>query len=239
VSVVANRKSGRSLNHIIGCVLDCGYCVRHFWGNFDTKIPVMLCSTEDGVAMLTDGPEFTPHVTPLQIFNKATDPFLRVDARLLARRCPAIKPAGLLDTLKLAKHIEAGQSGYGLQAALERRGLTAAVRELAPGGQPHRALWDTVAAALLLTDLAAALPVQTASVLQTLAGVFLDPQPARRDPDVHLRLVGHHLVLRAMAASDPRKDRPLPLPVALGVALACGTCAVGRTCLGSRSSAPA
>ncbi|HEY5990505.1 MAG TPA: hypothetical protein VIV12_29560, partial [Streptosporangiaceae bacterium] len=33
--IVGYRKSGLSLNHIIGCPLDCGYCVRHFWGNFD------------------------------------------------------------------------------------------------------------------------------------------------------------------------------------------------------------
>ena len=28
--IVGYRKSGLSLNHIIGCPLDCGYCVRHF-----------------------------------------------------------------------------------------------------------------------------------------------------------------------------------------------------------------
>jgi hypothetical protein len=37
--IVGYRKSGLSLNHIIGCPLDCGYCVRHFWGNYDVKIP--------------------------------------------------------------------------------------------------------------------------------------------------------------------------------------------------------
>jgi hypothetical protein len=37
--IVGYRKSGLSLNHIIGCPLDCGYCVRHFWGNFEVKIP--------------------------------------------------------------------------------------------------------------------------------------------------------------------------------------------------------
>ncbi len=35
--VVGYRKSGLSLNHIIGCPLDCGYCVRHFWGNSEVK----------------------------------------------------------------------------------------------------------------------------------------------------------------------------------------------------------
>ena len=41
--VVTYRKSGLSLNHVIGCPLDCGYCVRHFWGNFEVKIPQLLC----------------------------------------------------------------------------------------------------------------------------------------------------------------------------------------------------
>jgi hypothetical protein len=28
--IIGNRKSGLSLNHIVGCTLNCGYCVRHF-----------------------------------------------------------------------------------------------------------------------------------------------------------------------------------------------------------------
>ncbi|MCY1258434.1 reverse transcriptase [compost metagenome] len=32
---VEYRKSGLSLNHIVGCPLDCSYCVRHLFGNFD------------------------------------------------------------------------------------------------------------------------------------------------------------------------------------------------------------
>ena len=32
--VVDYRKSGLSLNHIVGCPLDCGYCVRHLFQNF-------------------------------------------------------------------------------------------------------------------------------------------------------------------------------------------------------------
>ncbi|WP_033345446.1 radical SAM protein [Catenuloplanes japonicus] len=75
-TIVGYRKSGLSLNHIIGCPLDCGYCVRHFWGNFDVKTPQLLVSTAEAVQMLVTHPAFQPHVTPLQIFNKATDPFL-------------------------------------------------------------------------------------------------------------------------------------------------------------------
>ncbi|KAA9157949.1 hypothetical protein FPZ12_024000 [Amycolatopsis acidicola] len=75
------RKSGLSLNHVIGCPLDCAYCVRHFWGNFDQKIPQLIETTANAVQALVDHVGFEPHVTPIQIFNKATDPFL-----------PAVKP---------------------------------------------------------------------------------------------------------------------------------------------------
>ncbi|MDT3442926.1 hypothetical protein QOZ89_25525 [Pseudofrankia sp. BMG5.37] len=74
--IVGYRKSGLSLNHIIGCPLDCGYCVRHFWGNFEAKTPQLLCSTDEAIEQLVGHPAFRPGVTPLQLFNKATDPFL-------------------------------------------------------------------------------------------------------------------------------------------------------------------
>ncbi len=74
--IVTYRKSGLSLNHIIGCPLDCGYCVRHFWGDFEHKVPQLLCPTSDAVGMLTSHEAFRPSVTPIQLFNKATDPFL-------------------------------------------------------------------------------------------------------------------------------------------------------------------
>ena len=73
---VENRKSGLSLNHIIGCPLNCAYCVRHLFGNFDMKMPKAIMSDEDAVARLTQHPYFTPNVTPIQVFNRATDPFL-------------------------------------------------------------------------------------------------------------------------------------------------------------------
>lgn len=74
--IVGYRKSGLSLNHIIGCRLDCGYCVRHFWGNFELKAPQMLCTDGQAVELLTGHPAFLPGITPIQLFNKATDPFL-------------------------------------------------------------------------------------------------------------------------------------------------------------------
>lgn len=74
--IVTYRKSGLSLNHIIGCPLDCGYCVRHFWGNFEVKIPQLLVPTREAVQLLVDHVGFKAGVTPIQLFNKATDPFL-------------------------------------------------------------------------------------------------------------------------------------------------------------------
>ena len=78
--VITYRKSGLSLNHIIGCPLNCGYCVRHFWGDFEHKTPHLLCPTSEAIALLL-GHEAFRSTTPIQLFNKATDPFL-----------PAVKP---------------------------------------------------------------------------------------------------------------------------------------------------
>lgn len=74
--IITNRKSGLSLNHIIGCPLDCGYCVRHFWGNFEQKTPQLLVTTEEAVEMLVGHEAFRTGSTPIQLFNKATDPML-------------------------------------------------------------------------------------------------------------------------------------------------------------------
>jgi DNA repair photolyase len=74
--IITYRKSGLSLNHIIGCPLDCGYCVRHFWGDFEHKTPHLLCPTDQAIDMLLGHQTFRPSTTPIQLFNKATDPFL-------------------------------------------------------------------------------------------------------------------------------------------------------------------
>ncbi|WP_309227473.1 radical SAM protein [Micromonospora thermarum] len=79
--IVGYRKSGLSLNHIIGCPLDCAYCVRHFWGNFEVKVPHLLCSTDEAIDRLLNHEAFQPHITPIQLLNKATDSFV-----------PAVKP---------------------------------------------------------------------------------------------------------------------------------------------------
>jgi DNA polymerase-3 subunit epsilon/exodeoxyribonuclease X len=48
--------------------------------------------------------------------------------------------------------------GNGLTALLERHQLTETVTSLAPGSQPHRALWDAIGTALLLAALIGDLP---------------------------------------------------------------------------------
>ncbi|MET7474685.1 radical SAM protein [Streptomyces sp. NPDC005648] len=76
--VIEYRKSGLSLNHIVGCPLDCAYCVRHLFDNFTMKTPKRLMSDEAAVSALLAHPYFRPHTTPLQLFNRATDPMLPV-----------------------------------------------------------------------------------------------------------------------------------------------------------------
>ncbi|MER5627885.1 hypothetical protein ABT061_43365 [Streptosporangium sp. NPDC002544] len=76
--VIEYRKSGLSLNHVVGCPLDCGYCVRHLFANFEMKTPHALMSDEAAVELLTGHRYFQPHTTPVQVFNRATDPMLPV-----------------------------------------------------------------------------------------------------------------------------------------------------------------
>lgn len=79
--VIEYRKSGLSVNWIIGCPLECGYCVRHLFDNFAMKVPRRLMSDEEAVTSLVGHPYFRPHKTPIQLLNRATDPML-----------PAVKP---------------------------------------------------------------------------------------------------------------------------------------------------
>lgn len=83
--VVEYRKSGLSLNHIQGCPLDCAYCIRHTYGVWDMRQPRALMTDSDAVNALVRHGYFQPHRTPIQIFNRATDPFLpRVKQHLFA-----------------------------------------------------------------------------------------------------------------------------------------------------------
>lgn len=74
--VVEYRKSGLSLNHIQGCPLDCAYCIRHTYGLWDQRQPRALMSDAEAVERLVSHRYFQAHVTPVQVFNRATDPFL-------------------------------------------------------------------------------------------------------------------------------------------------------------------
>ena len=97
--VVEYRKSGLSLNHIQGCPLDCAYCIRHTYGLWDQRQPCALMSDAEAVERLVGHRYFQAHVTPVQIFNRATDPFL-----------PAVRPHTLavladLDSRGLRNHV--------------------------------------------------------------------------------------------------------------------------------------
>ncbi|MFB6988611.1 radical SAM protein [Streptomyces sp. NPDC056178] len=76
--VIEYRKSGLSLNWIVGCPLECGYCVRHLFDNFEMKVPRRLMSDEEAVTRLVRHPYFRAHKTPVQLLNRATDPMLPI-----------------------------------------------------------------------------------------------------------------------------------------------------------------
>jgi DNA repair photolyase len=97
--VIEYRKSGLSLNHIQGCPLDCAYCIRHTYGLWDQRVPKALMSDEQAVEALIGHRYFQPHATPVQLLNRATDPFL-----------PAVRPHTLavledLDARGLRNHV--------------------------------------------------------------------------------------------------------------------------------------
>jgi DNA repair photolyase len=97
--VVEYRKSGLSLNHIQGCPLDCAYCIRHTYGLWDQRQPRALISDAEAVERLISYRYFQAHVTPVQVLNRATDPFL-----------PSVRPHTLavladLDERGLRNHV--------------------------------------------------------------------------------------------------------------------------------------
>jgi DNA polymerase III epsilon subunit-like protein len=102
-----------------------------------------------------------------------------VDWRLLHRHCPSITPVGLLDTYKLARQVTTSGS-RALANLLDAFDLTERVHAAAPGGRPHRALWDTAGAALLLAALVerhwSSPPTLTALI--AICGQPLEPGPA-------------------------------------------------------------
>jgi DNA repair photolyase len=99
LEVIEYRKSGLSVNWIIGCPLDCGYCVRHLFGNYELKTPRAVMREDEAAELLVRDRFFQPHVTPVQLLNRATDPML-----------PAVKPHTLamlrsLDERGLTNHV--------------------------------------------------------------------------------------------------------------------------------------
>ena len=77
-----------------------------------------------------------------------------VDWRLLHRRHPIIAPIALIDTMRLARHLKLSEKNS-LTDLTDRLQLTEQVERLVLGSQPHRALWDAIATALLLSALIA------------------------------------------------------------------------------------
>ena len=69
LKIIDYRRTGISLNHIIGCPLDCAYCVRHFWGNFVMKEPHLLCTDEEAVRLLLENKFFVKDSIPIQFFH--------------------------------------------------------------------------------------------------------------------------------------------------------------------------
>jgi DNA polymerase III subunit epsilon len=113
---------------------------------------------------------------------------ITVDWRLLHRRCPAIQPAGLIDTLRLARQVHPGHQRKSLTALLEQHELLDTVSRYAPGSVAHRALWDTIGAVLLLHALIDHIPDGeghnlTFAQLRRLAGQPTDDEVSQPDPE--------------------------------------------------------
>jgi len=128
-----------------------------------------------------------------------------VDWRLLHRRHPAIAPIALIDTLRLARHLKLSAKNR-LTDLTDRLQLTPQVERLAAGSQPHRALWDTVATALLLPALVAIGWPTGATLAELLEVAAID-------------LAAGHAQHRSEPAQETLFDPPAATPAAAGRAL--------------------
>jgi len=79
----------------------------------------------------------------------------RVKVELLARQLPGFVPAGVLDTLRLARVLWPGRDSYGLDALIRQERLDLSV---VAASRRHRAAYDAWATALLLLRLLDAAP---------------------------------------------------------------------------------
>ncbi|MFH9351262.1 exonuclease domain-containing protein [Kitasatospora sp. NPDC017646] len=101
-----------------------------------------------------------------------------VDYGVLSRHLPGWKPAGVLDTLRLARATYPQAAGYGLDALIELCGIDLS----AVPGKRHRAAFDAHAAALLLIHLAGHHATWTALLAAAVPpGLPGHPQP-QEDP---------------------------------------------------------
>ncbi|MFJ2868263.1 exonuclease domain-containing protein [Kitasatospora sp. NPDC087314] len=100
-----------------------------------------------------------------------------VDYGVLLRHMPDWKPAGVLDTLRLARATYPKAGGYSLDALIELTGIDLA----SVPGQRHRAAYDAHATALLLIALAGHYDtwdvLLTAAVPPGMPGAPLPPAP--------------------------------------------------------------
>ncbi|NRQ32980.1 3'-5' exonuclease [Nonomuraea sp. NN258] len=104
-----------------------------------------------------------------------------VDWRLIHLRLPEVEPAGLIDTARLVRHLRPDIKRWNLTGLLAQHELEGEVKALVPDGQPHRALWDAVGAALLLAELVDQLPNAGMATLQRTAGVPHQPERGNDD----------------------------------------------------------
>ncbi|MCP2325229.1 DNA polymerase III epsilon subunit-like protein [Hamadaea flava] len=103
---------------------------------------------------------------------------VQVDWRLLSGHLPGLRPAGLLDTLQLARTMAFPDRK--LSTLVDSLRLREAMHAAAGSSQPHRAYWDSVAAAYLLPKLIYRLwPKRppTFESLRLMAGVPLPAEP--------------------------------------------------------------
>jgi DNA polymerase III epsilon subunit-like protein len=103
-----------------------------------------------------------------------------VEAELLARQLPNYQPAGILDTLRLARVLWPGRPSYGLDALIQQERLDPSA---VTTSRRHRAAYDAWATAQLLLRLLDAAPATVAS-LRHLAELTLRPTaPTARKVD--------------------------------------------------------
>lgn len=74
--IINYRHTGLSLNHILGCPLNCAYCVRHFWNNFNCKTPFLINDDNVVIETLLKHRWFEKDAIPIELLHQGTDPFL-------------------------------------------------------------------------------------------------------------------------------------------------------------------